>query len=154
MAERRVALLQLGHELGRVEAARVAAVQLAVEGGKVTAQARAHLTGQADPVSSGMAHGSVLHVTLVEKGGIAPVPPPVKAPELLHGAVAALDADQTRLVSGRDADARAYLLLRPYLNRAVRVEITDPADPTPYWLVSSRHPEALAAALGAAAPTR
>jgi hypothetical protein len=44
-------------------------------------------------------------------------------------------------VAGRDADARAYLLLRPYLKRAVRVEITDPADPTPYWLVSTRHPK-------------
>lgn len=68
--------------------------------------------------------------------------------ELHHlGAVAALDAEQTRLVSGREADARAFLLLRPYLSRAVKVEIGDPADPTPYWLVSSRHPEALAAAL-------
>jgi hypothetical protein len=68
----------------------VVAVQLAVEGGKVTAQARAHLTGQAEPVVSGLAHGSVLHVTLVENGGIAPVPPKVEPPELLHGAVAAL----------------------------------------------------------------
>ena len=48
---------------------------------------------------------------------------------------------------GVDADARAYLLLRPYLKRAVRVEITDPADPTPYWLVSTRHPDRLAEAV-------
>ncbi len=64
------------------------------------------------------------------------------------GAIEALDAEQTRRTAGVDADARAYLLLRPYLKRAVRVEITDPADPAPYWLVSSRRPEALAAALG------
>ena len=70
------------------------------------------------------------------------------------GEVAALDAEQTRLVAGRDADARAYLLLRPYLHRAVKVEVADPADPTPYWLVSSRHPEALADALGALPGTR
>jgi hypothetical protein len=38
-------------------------------------------------------------------------------------------------------------LLRAYLKRSVRVEVTDPADPTPYWLVSSRHPEQLAKAL-------
>jgi hypothetical protein len=63
------------------------------------------------------------------------------------GDVAALDVEQTKLVAGRDADARAYLLLRPYLKRAVQVRIDDPADPTPYWLVSSRHPEALAGAL-------
>jgi hypothetical protein len=57
-------------------------------------------------------------------------------------------------VAGPAADARAYLLLRPYLKRAVKVQITDPADPTPYWLVSSRHPEALAGALNAARTAR
>lgn len=63
------------------------------------------------------------------------------------GAIEALDAEDTRRVAGVDADARAYLLLRPYVKRSVRVEIIDPADPAPYWLVSSRHPDALAAAL-------
>ena len=65
------------------------------------------------------------------------------------GAVAALDAEETHRVAGVEADARAYLLLRPYLNRAVKVEITDPADPAPYWLVATRHPEELAQALAA-----
>ncbi len=70
------------------------------------------------------------------------------------GAVQALDADATRRLAGRDADARAYLLLRPYLRRAVRIAIVDPADPTPYWLVSTRRPTRLAAALtDAARPT-
>jgi hypothetical protein len=63
------------------------------------------------------------------------------------GAAMPLDAEQTRRVAGVEADARAYLLLRPYLKRAVQVEITDPADPAPYWLVSTRHPEELARAL-------
>lgn len=63
------------------------------------------------------------------------------------GAVAALDPEETRRVAGPEADVRAYLLLRPYLKRAVKVEITDPADPAPYWLVSSRHPEDLARAV-------
>jgi hypothetical protein len=63
------------------------------------------------------------------------------------GKVAALDAEETRRVAGPEADARAYLLLRPYLKRAVRVEITDPADPAPYWLVSSRRPDDLARAV-------
>ena len=63
------------------------------------------------------------------------------------GEVEALDAAATRLLAGRDADARAYLLLRPYLHRAVRIGIDDPADPTPYWLVSTRRPDRLAAAL-------
>lgn len=63
------------------------------------------------------------------------------------GAVRALDAEAMRLQAGRDADARAHLVLRPYLKRGVRVDITDPADPAPYWLISCRRPERLAAAL-------
>ena len=63
---------------------------------------------------------------------------------------APLDAEATRLLAGRDANARAYLLLRPYLKRSVRVDVTDPADPAPYWLVSTRRPEELAGALSAA----
>ncbi|MFT4289447.1 DUF3093 domain-containing protein [Nocardioides sp.] len=58
-----------------------------------------------------------------------------------------LDEEATRRTAGVEANARAYLLLRPYLKRAVRVEIDDPADPTPYWLVSTRHPEGLAETL-------
>jgi DUF3093 family protein len=63
------------------------------------------------------------------------------------GATSALDEEATRRLAGRDADARAYLLIRPYLRRAVRVDIADPADPTPYWLISTRHPDALVTAL-------
>ena len=63
------------------------------------------------------------------------------------GEVEPLDAGATRLVAGRDADVRAYLLLRPYLKRSVRVSVHDDRDPTPYWLVSTRDPEALAAAI-------
>jgi hypothetical protein len=65
------------------------------------------------------------------------------------GAATPLDAEQTRRIAGPEADVRAFLLLRPYLKRAVKVEITDPADPTPYWLVSSRRPDRLAQALEA-----
>ncbi|WP_426244352.1 DUF3093 domain-containing protein [Nocardioides sp. LHG3406-4] len=74
--------------------------------------------------------------------------------EIRHlGQVTALDADRTRRLAGPEADARAYLLLRPYLKRGVRVEITDPADRTPYWLVHTRHPDRLAGALTGAAST-
>jgi hypothetical protein len=65
------------------------------------------------------------------------------------GVALALDAEATRRRSGVEADARAHLLLRPYLKRAVEVQITDPADPTPYWLVSTRRPEELARAVTA-----
>ncbi len=49
---------------------------------------------------------------------------------------------------GVGADARAHLATRPYLDRGVLVRVEDETDPTPYWLLSSRDPEALAKALG------
>lgn len=58
-----------------------------------------------------------------------------------------LDAMGTRRVAGVEADARAYLLMRPYLKQSVRVPLLDPADPTPYWLLGSRRPKALAKAI-------
>ena len=48
---------------------------------------------------------------------------------------------------GTRLDARAWLKLRGWIPGVVRVPLTDPADPTPYWLVSTRRPEELAAAL-------
>lgn len=68
------------------------------------------------------------------------------------GAAEALDPEAARRAAGVEADARAFLLLRPYRKRSVRVAVEDPADPTPYWLLSSRRPEALVAALEAASP--
>jgi hypothetical protein len=65
----------------------------------------------------------------------------------LLGPAEPLDAEETRRVHGVDADARAFLLTRPYLRRSVKVTVADPADRTPYWLVSTRHPRELAAAL-------
>jgi hypothetical protein len=66
------------------------------------------------------------------------------------GAAIPLDAESAHRLAGRDADARAFLLLRPYVRRAVRIEIADPGDPTPYWLLSTRQPDRLVATLGAA----
>ena len=71
-------------------------------------------------------------------------------PVSLLSEVTPLDAEQTRLLAGRDANARAFFLLRPYLKRSVRVTVTDPADPAPYWLVSTRRPTELADALASA----
>jgi Protein of unknown function (DUF3093) len=62
----------------------------------------------------------------------------------------ALDAEQTRRRAGVKADARAHLVLRPYINTAVEITLDDEADPVPYWLVSTRQPQQLAAALHSA----
>lgn len=63
------------------------------------------------------------------------------------GECRALDAEQTQLRAGPGADARAYLVLRPYVSTAVEFSLADPDDPVPYWLVSSRRPHELAAAV-------
>ncbi|MGZ0146336.1 DUF3093 domain-containing protein [Kribbella sp. WER1] len=63
------------------------------------------------------------------------------------GDVEALTGDAARNAFGRDCDPKAYLVLRSYLPGAVRVQITDPGDPAPYWLIATRHPDRLAAAL-------
>jgi hypothetical protein len=70
------------------------------------------------------------------------------------GGAEPLDPAATRRVAGPEADARAFLLLRPYLKRTVRVTVRDDRDPAPYWLVSSRHPEQLAAAVTAISTAR
>lgn len=66
------------------------------------------------------------------------------------GRAQALDEEATRAWRTYRADPRAHMLLRGYVPRAVRVEVTDPADPTPYVYVSTRRPDELVAALAAA----
>ena len=48
---------------------------------------------------------------------------------------------------GPGADYRAFLFTRPFIRDVVKVTLDDPADPHPYWLVSTRDAAALAAAL-------
>ena len=71
-------------------------------------------------------------------------------PVALCGHPRTLDADQLRAVMGPEADARSYVMVRPYSRGAVLVPLEDPADPTPSWVVATAFPEALAGALRAA----
>lgn len=48
---------------------------------------------------------------------------------------------------GRLLDARAWLLLRGWVDPVVKVPVLDVDDPAPYWLVSTRRPESLMAAI-------
>jgi len=58
-----------------------------------------------------------------------------------------LDREALRQQTGPMADRRAFVVSRPWLHTGVRVLVADSSDPTPYWVVGSRHPERLAAAL-------
>ncbi|HVQ87968.1 MAG TPA: DUF3093 domain-containing protein [Actinomycetes bacterium] len=61
-----------------------------------------------------------------------------------------LDRPASKRLRGVEADGRAYSLVRGWVSTAIRVEIDDPRDPTPYWYVSTRQPDALAAAINRA----
>ena len=52
-----------------------------------------------------------------------------------------------RIALGPELDPAAFLMHRAWIGPVVRVEVTDPADPRPYWVVSARDPEGLVAAL-------
>ncbi|MFF7358167.1 DUF3093 domain-containing protein [Streptomyces filipinensis] len=73
-----------------------------------------------------------------------------KIPVLALGESEVLDAEEARAWRTYKADTRAFLLLRAYVPTALRVEVTDPEDPTPYLYLSTREPEKLAAAIEAA----
>ena len=66
------------------------------------------------------------------------------------GRIAPLDAAQTREARGPVADPAAYLCIRGWVSRSVLVEVEDPDDPHPYWLVSTRAGHDLARVLAAA----
>ncbi|MBD0861399.1 DUF3093 domain-containing protein [Gordonia sp. zg691] len=48
---------------------------------------------------------------------------------------------------GRQLDPAAYLVHRAWVKTMVLIVLDDPDDPTPYWLVSTRRPAELLAAL-------
>jgi hypothetical protein len=68
------------------------------------------------------------------------------------GKVAALDEAQARAMRGPRADPTAFMLVRPYLRTAVYIEVPGRDGGTPYWLVGTRHPAELAAAIDSARP--
>ena len=68
---------------------------------------------------------------------------------LVGEVVAARGADAVR-ERGTGLHADAWLLIRGWLPDLVRVELTDPSDPTPYWLISSRRADDLAEAIRSA----
>lgn len=83
----------------------------------------------------------------------------------LHAGAAVLDWDaageavvhdraatESRL--GADADHSAWLFVRGYLPESIEVTVADPADPHPYWLVSTRHPAELMDAIERARESR
>lgn len=66
------------------------------------------------------------------------------------GEATAFAKDEARNQKGPDLDARAWLVMVPWVEPVAKITIRDPQDPTPYWLVSSRRPTELIDALARA----
>lgn len=60
---------------------------------------------------------------------------------------AVVPATAKQAAMGRQLDPEAFVVHRGYIPTMVIVVLDDPMDPTPYWLLSTRDPEGLAAAL-------
>jgi hypothetical protein len=73
-----------------------------------------------------------------------------RLPVALIADVVALDANGKREALGVGAHPLAFVVQRPWVGGAAQVLLDDPADPTPYWVVSTRRPVELATALLAA----
>ena len=63
------------------------------------------------------------------------------------GKVITLSIDEFRHLRGAGINPSAFHAFRFWIKRGVKIEINDPRDPTPYWLVSSKAPEQFAEAL-------
>ncbi len=64
------------------------------------------------------------------------------------GQVDVLDKQASARARTVEYDPGAHLVLRTWSSaRAIRIAVTDPRDPHPYWLVTSGDPEALAQAI-------
>jgi len=104
----------------------------------LTGAAEAALFGLAPTVrvEDGRLFAGAAHIDLALTG----------TPESFRGA-------EATAARGVGLDARAWTVLRGWVDPVVRVPITDPDDPAPYWVVSTRHPEQLIAALESAERT-
>lgn len=72
-----------------------------------------------------------------------------RIPVAALGEATVLDSEEAVAWRRHKADPRAFMLLRSYVPTALKVQIIDPEDPTPYVYLSTRTPQRLMAALDA-----
>lgn len=68
-------------------------------------------------------------------------------PLALLGDVEIIAPQDRRKAMGPHLDPAAFVVHRGWVKPLVRVRVNDPEDPTPYWVISTRHPEELVAAI-------
>lgn len=75
-----------------------------------------------------------------------------RLPMACVGEVAVLDSMQTREVRNRRTEALNFVMVKTWAaSESVLIKVTDPDDPHPAWLISTRHPGELTAAINARA---
>lgn len=70
------------------------------------------------------------------------------------GRTVAHSGDAAREQLGPGFDASSYQCIRGWMDSVVTVQILDPQDATPYWIFSTRKPNAVLSALGSAEPVQ
>jgi hypothetical protein len=106
---------------------------------------------------AGLAGGGALSMMAVSSYGSARirvvagslVAGKARIPVSALGEASVLDPAEAVAWRSHKADPRAFMLMRSYVPTALKVEVTDPADPTPYLYLSTRSPRRLAQALDA-----
>ncbi len=63
------------------------------------------------------------------------------------GAIELIEKQQVRNERGPSLDARSFRVFQPSVPQMLKLQVIDEADATPYWLVSTRDPKNLKAAL-------
>ncbi|SFE91615.1 Protein of unknown function [Actinacidiphila alni] len=109
------------------------------------------------PMLAGLAGGTAVAMMAVSSYGSARirvvagslVAGKARIPATALGEATVLDPAETVAWRSHKADPRAYMLMRSYVPTALKVDVTDPQDPTPYVYLSTRSPKRLAEALAA-----
>ena len=73
-----------------------------------------------------------------------------RLPLEIIGSIDAFHGDEAQLERGQRLDARAWLLIRGWVSPVLKLEVLDETDPAPYWLVSTRQPDAVIEAIAKA----
>lgn len=62
--------------------------------------------------------------------------------------VEVIEKEDAFVARGRQLDPRAWIHFQGSVSTLARVQVSDPADPTPYWLFSTRNPQKIKEVLG------
>ena len=63
------------------------------------------------------------------------------------GEVTVLSSSEVKLIRTRDADPLAYLAIRFWSSKAIKLQVSDARDKTPYWLITTNNGQDLLKAL-------